>query len=216
VSGLLEGAEGGTYTPVQFCTSPPLDVYKPRKSQSPPPKLFHMSMNGSSGIPRQNSLDSVRPREGPGRPSGAFRPRPRAARVGNSGLVEFSSLDGEGGEFQLREEVERGESSSLDHESHGHRSPNKRHRSTPRPHNIQRPCLDFEKMQQIKTRVVTSWRQGTELSLFCWWDTAWRLGCQQLYSPLSLSSTHSGKLETATYTIRDSLSRILKREPQMD
>jgi len=168
VSGLLEGAEGGTYTPVQFCTSPPLDVYKPRKSQSPPPKLFHMSMNGSSGIPRQNSLDSVRPREGPGRPSGAFRPRPRAARVGNSGLVEFSSLDGEGGEFQLREEVERGESSSLDHESHGHRSPNKRHRSTPRPHNIQRPCLDFEKMQQIKTRVVTSWRQGTELSLFCW------------------------------------------------
>ena len=33
---------------------------------------------------------------------------------------------------QLREEVERGESSSLDHESHGHRSPNKRHRSTPR------------------------------------------------------------------------------------
>ena len=102
---------------------------------------------------------------------------------------------------------------------------------------------------QIKTRVVTSWRQGTELSLFCWsvfwsraemmflgelwmslkcpsfvflllkisrWDTAWRLGCQQLYSPLSLSSTHSGKLETATYTIRDSLSRILKREPQMD
>jgi len=172
VSGLLEGADGGTYTPVQFCTSPPLDVYKPRKSQSPPPKLFHMSMNGSSGIPRQNSLDSVRPREGPGRPSGAFRPRPRAARAGNSGLVEFSSLAGEGGEYQLREEIDglRGdrESSSLEHESHGHRSPNKRHRSTPRPHNIQRPCLDFEKMQQIKTRVVTSWRQGTELSLFCW------------------------------------------------
>jgi len=169
VSGLLEGADGGTYTPVQFCTSPPLDVYKPRKSQSPPPKLFHMSMNGSSGIPRQNSLDSVRSREGPGRPSGAFRPRPRAARVGNSGLVEFSSLAGEGGEYQLREEVDRGEreTASLEHE-HGHRSPNKRHRSTPRPHNIQRPCLDFEKMQQIKTRVVTSWRQGTELSLFCW------------------------------------------------
>jgi hypothetical protein len=65
--------------------------------------------------------------------------------------------------------VDRGEreTASLEHE-HGHRSPNKRHRSTPRPHNIQRPCLDFEKMQQIKTRVVTSWRQGTELSLFCW------------------------------------------------
>ena len=34
------------------------DVYKPRKSQSPPPKLFHMSMNGSSGIPRQVFLPS--------------------------------------------------------------------------------------------------------------------------------------------------------------
>jgi len=53
-------------------------------------------------------------------------------------------------------------------EDSGHRSPNKRHRSTPKPQNIQRPCLDFEKMQQIKTKVVTSWRQGTELSLFCW------------------------------------------------
>jgi len=60
-----------------------------------------------------------------------------------------------------QEEAEPGEEA-------GHRSPNKRHRSTPKPHNIQRPCLDFEKMQQIKTKVVTSWRQGTELSLFCW------------------------------------------------
>ena len=31
-------------------------------------------------------------------------------------------------------------------------SPNKRHRLTPRPHNIQRPCLDFEKMQQVKIK----------------------------------------------------------------
>jgi hypothetical protein len=30
-------------------------------------------------------------------------------------------------------------------------SPNKRHRATPRPHNIQRPCLDFEKMQQVRS-----------------------------------------------------------------
>ena len=37
VSGLMDGAGTGSYTPVQFCTSPPLDVYKPRKSQSPPP-----------------------------------------------------------------------------------------------------------------------------------------------------------------------------------
>lgn len=31
-----------TPTPVQFCASPPLDVYRPRQSQSPPPKLFHL------------------------------------------------------------------------------------------------------------------------------------------------------------------------------
>lgn len=33
-------------------------------------------------------------------------------------------------------------------------SPRKRHRHGRRPHNIQRPCLDFEKMQQV--RLITS------------------------------------------------------------
>ena len=37
-------------------------------------------------------------------------------------------------------------------------SPNKRHRLTPRPPNIQRPCLDFEKMQQVNT----IWSGATE------------------------------------------------------
>lgn len=177
VSGLMlaGGTQGGSsYTPVQFCTSPPLDVYKPRKSQSPPPKLFHMA--AQSGPARQHSLDCGRGREGQ-RPSGAFLPR-RLLRP-----VEYSSLPARQDSGDLRggqEEAEPGEEA-------GHRSPNKRHRSTPKPHNIQRPCLDFEKMQQvifpslpvgpeiciklifqIKTKVVTSWRQGTELSLFCW------------------------------------------------
>ena len=31
-------------------------------------------------------------------------------------------------------------------------SPRKRHRHTPRAHHIQRPCLDFEKMQQVSNR----------------------------------------------------------------
>ncbi|QQP50845.1 Hypothetical protein FKW44_011985, partial [Caligus rogercresseyi] len=34
-----------------------------------------------------------------------------------------------------------------------HHSPSKRHRSTTRPHNIQRPCLDFEKMQQVRLKM---------------------------------------------------------------
>lgn len=165
VSGLMDGAGTGSYTPVQFCTSPPLDVYKPRKSQSPPPKLFHMSMNGqsSAGPSRQHSVDVTRVREGQ-RPSGAFRPRPRIIRPGG-GVVEYTSLPArqEGIDIFTDEVVE-----DIIGEDSGHRSPNKRHRSTPKPQNIQRPCLDFEKMQQIKTKVVTSWRQGTELSLFCW------------------------------------------------
>jgi len=164
VSGLMDGSTS-SYTPVQFCTSPPLDVYKPRKSQSPPPKLFHMSgSNGQSGTgpSRQHSFDSSRSREGQ-RPSGAFlpRPRPRLLRP-----VEYSSLPSRGqvesGEYGLED------AEDVAVEDTGHYSPNKRHRSTPKPQNIQRPCLDFEKMQQIKTKVVTSWRQGTELSLFCW------------------------------------------------
>ncbi|XP_054262233.1 uncharacterized protein LOC128986113 isoform X2 [Macrosteles quadrilineatus] len=48
-------------------------------------------------------------------------------------------------------------------------SPRKRHRHTAA---IQRPCLDFEKMQQLKARAVTAWRHsgehGGELSVFCW------------------------------------------------
>ncbi|XP_021923319.1 uncharacterized protein LOC110831526 isoform X2 [Zootermopsis nevadensis] len=51
-------------------------------------------------------------------------------------------------------------------------SPRKRHRHTPRAHHIQRPCLDFEKMQLLKARSVTAWRHGGdhggELSVYCW------------------------------------------------
>jgi len=50
----------------------------------------------------------------------------------------------------------------------GNASPRKRHRHAHRPHNIQRPCLDFEKMQQMKNRSVSTWRHDGELSLFCW------------------------------------------------
>ncbi|XP_040576050.1 uncharacterized protein Reph [Lepeophtheirus salmonis] len=115
----------GVTTPVQFRTSPPLDVHRPRQSQSPPPKFFHLSSTTSSEPGQSSDIPII------------------------------------------------GDQSKRHHRRHSgdsrHYSPSKRHRSTPRPHNIQRPCLDFEKMQQIKKRVVTSWRpKGTELSLFCW------------------------------------------------
>lgn len=150
VSGLMDGV-GASYTPVQFCTSPPLDVYKPRKSQSPPPKLFHMSSNGHghTGPLRQHSFDSSKTR-GDQRPSGAFlpRPRPRLMRP-----VEFSSLSGQTGSAGHNDtghgdgQHDGGEEDG-DNDNSGHRSPSKRHRTTP----IQRPCLDFEKMQQVTER----------------------------------------------------------------
>lgn len=50
-------------------------------------------------------------------------------------------------------------------------SPRKRSRHMRHSH-IQRPYLDFEKMQQLKTRPVTAWRHpgdhGGELSVYCW------------------------------------------------
>lgn len=50
-------------------------------------------------------------------------------------------------------------------------SPRKRSRHMRHTH-VQRPCLDFEKMQQLKARSVTAWRNSGdhagELSVFCW------------------------------------------------
>ncbi|KAF0768560.1 Uncharacterized protein FWK35_00001552 [Aphis craccivora] len=53
-------------------------------------------------------------------------------------------------------------------------SPRKRHRQRHHPtRNVQRPCLDFEKMQQLKSLSATSWRHTSkdhsgELSVYCW------------------------------------------------
>ncbi|XP_035704540.1 uncharacterized protein LOC110842880 isoform X2 [Folsomia candida] len=52
-------------------------------------------------------------------------------------------------------------------------SARKRHHRHHNPRHIQRPWLDFEKMidfekmQQLRTRSVTTWRSGGELSLYC-------------------------------------------------
>ena len=45
--------------PVQFSTSPPVDVHKPRRSLSPPPKLFGLSQPGQqlSSVRQQEAAD---------------------------------------------------------------------------------------------------------------------------------------------------------------
>jgi len=125
--------------PVQFSTSPPVDVHKPRRSLSPPPKLFGLSQPGQQ-------LSSVRQQE--------------AADWRTGRLGSYSSSLGDLTRIDFDTKIERRASCKKTI------SPRKKSR-TSRVHHIQRPCLDFEKMQQLRARAV-SWRHGGELSLFCW------------------------------------------------
>ena len=116
-------------TPVQFSTSPPtgLHVYKPRRSSSPPTKMFLAS--GSLALA-----------EGGGDGGSHLAPP-------TSGYVEQHqaggvALEREGStEFERRD---RGGTSS----SRRMISPRKKYRHS-RTNHMQRPCLDFEKMQQV-------------------------------------------------------------------
>ncbi|XP_065564623.1 uncharacterized protein LOC136029979 isoform X3 [Artemia franciscana] len=44
----------------------------------------------------------------------------------------------------------------------------KKQRKGLRPQFLQRPYLDFEKMQELKAHSMTAWQHDGELSLFCW------------------------------------------------
>jgi len=141
----VSGYMGGAYTPVQFCTSPPLNVYKPRRSQSPPPKLFHMAAATAAGL-------AAEARAMRGAERGAFRPR----CLGDASTAVSFLTEATGHSAGVEEEEIEGLSAAVtdDAEVEHRASPNKRHRATPRPHNIQRPCLDFEKMQQVSVWVA--------------------------------------------------------------
>merc|ERR1711971_1254775 len=188
-------------TPVQFCTSPPMDAHRPRRKPwtPPPPKVFHVmaSSHSTSFDLTQEEDDEIVDIENRARPrQAAFMPVNANTGNGNNGSICIHGVTANGVGMTMREASSDQEQTTSAMTSmtsqycprHHHHtqqqqqapqqqqqqqrqtpSPNKRHRLTPRPHNIQRPCLDFEKMQQIKKRVVTSWRpQGAELSLFCW------------------------------------------------
>ncbi len=88
-----------------------------------------------------------------------FRPRCLGETATAMSLLNEASSSSGGGQLcggGEEEEVEgwataaaMDDGGDVEHRS----SPNKRHRATPRPHNIQRPCLDFEKMQQVRNVV---------------------------------------------------------------
>ncbi|XP_057334487.1 protein disconnected-like [Microplitis mediator] len=148
VQGLLDDSSALSQ-PVQFRTSPPVDAHKPGRSQSPPPKLFHASTRETRPPPRPRS-------------------RPRHHHLYHLHHHHHHHHHHQQHHFQQPQqqqqfnvEMDIGELSAC--------SPRKRHRP---PHRQPRPCLDFEKMQQLKARAVTAWRHsgehGSELSVFCW------------------------------------------------
>ena len=103
------GLTTGPRPPVQFRTSPPLEVHKPLRSVSPPTKVLSLANSGREGM-------------------------------SSSGGGETSGSPGVGGSDGGTARAEGGARAA---------SPRKRHRQTPRPHQMHRPCLDFEKMQQV-------------------------------------------------------------------
>jgi len=102
VQGLLRPLS----TPVEFCNSPPVDVHKPSRSQSPPPKLFLFSATNepggaivsNDGVHSSSSLMMITPSSVPGAlinclssSGGVFRGV--AKSTANHTLVPSSSLN---------------------------------------------------------------------------------------------------------------------------
>jgi hypothetical protein len=159
----VEGLLRPLSTPVEFCTSPPVDAHKPSRSQSPPPKLFLFSATASPGI--ENAGGRVNNPRPVAIHSGVFRglrrcdqnggdhhhhshhTSPAPVVTGNAGSERGLMLIGDGGAQEERESV--GSGGGRTSRSGRDSSSRKRHRHH-NPRHIQRPWLDFEKMQQVR------------------------------------------------------------------
>ncbi|XP_050726595.1 SH3 and multiple ankyrin repeat domains protein 1-like isoform X2 [Eriocheir sinensis] len=83
------------------------------------------------------------------KPLRSVSPPTKVLSLANSGREGMSSVGG--GETSGSPGVAAGNDGGTTRTESGPRaaSPRKRHRQTPRPHQMHRPCLDFEKMQQL-------------------------------------------------------------------
>lgn len=83
------------------------------------------------------------------KPLRSVSPPTKVLSLANSGREGMSSVGG--GETSGSPGVAAGNDGGTTRAESGPRaaSPRKRHRQTPRPHQMHRPCLDFEKMQQV-------------------------------------------------------------------
>ena len=113
--------------PVQFSTSPPVDVHKPRRSLSPPPKLFGFSQLGL------------------------------VTQEADTGLLgTYSSSLGDLSRIESRAGCKKTISPRWDRRNFAicYFFCFRKKSRTSRVHHIQRPCLDFEKMQQVNHCLV--------------------------------------------------------------
>jgi len=194
-------------TPVQFCTSPPVNVHRPKRQankmapppstafmfgRSPPTKMFHFqplepvgrqqtepqededdpevsaATAASSVLEAHDDVDSNG--ETPDAATGGGVAG--SEETGQENVADGRGVGG-GRPSAIAKPVRKSQSQTGLHHLLGASSSTPRRSTqvkvTRAGRRRQRPSLDFEKMQQIKKKVVTSWRpQGGELSLFCW------------------------------------------------
>ena len=137
VQSLVGGAEDSPL-PLEFRTSPPEGAHRPTRSLSPPPKLFltdhHQHDNSSSSsLSSLSSLSTLRS-SGPG--TAAFNAAANQQQHGEISSVALAVANGNAvGSPRKR------------HRHTHHRSHSHGHHHMKRE--MQRPCLDFEKMQQV-------------------------------------------------------------------
>lgn len=126
VQSLVGGGAEDSPLPLEFRTSPPEGAHRPTRSLSPPPKLF-LADHHHESLPQSLSSSSL----------SALRTSPFGAA------------------FNASQQQQHGESAALAVANGNAGSPRKRHRHTHHRshshghHMQQRPCLDFEKMQQV-------------------------------------------------------------------
>jgi len=143
-------------SPVQFSMTPPAHVKKPRRGSISPPVLLRPPRPSAPAPSSRRSsrafCDTEHPHDNAGLP-----PLPPTASP-------FSAATALSSNRNHANSADRADKKKKSIMSSGRKRP--RHSSRHQPN--QRPCLDFEKMQQLKTQAVTSWRHGGEVSLFCW------------------------------------------------
>lgn len=157
---------------VQFSKSPPADVHKPRRSISPQQKLFSQISQEHPFLEQQTNEASKRPNRVSSRKQATVRhdsSMPPCCPSRHDSMIPpccppfiSSSLPSARSMTDipaLVSQEERRKRRAI--------SPRKRSR-TSRVCHIQRPCLDFEKMQQLRAKNLTGWTNGGELSLFSW------------------------------------------------